>query len=70
MIQFTIQPDIDFLENNSLGKIAYLLINKGIFNFEVKLTYLLFTVNAYNFKELKEKLIEILKDEKFKITTI
>ena len=70
MIQFIITPEIAYLNNNSLGKIAFLLINKGVFNFEVKQTYLLFNVNEYNFKQLKEELNEILKSEKFEIKTL
>lgn len=50
-------------DNNSLGQLAHLLINKGVYGFTVDITRLSFNVNEENVTQLDEQIREILGDE-------
>jgi len=57
-------------DNNSLGQLAHLLINKGFHGFSIGLTRLIFEVGEDNVSELDEKIRSILGNEVYFISVM
>ena len=58
----------DNMDNNSLGQLAHLLINKGFSGFSIGISRLEFDVHERDLDQLKNRINGILQNENFRFS--